>query len=442
MEDPSKMHRDLYKKLLNWQRSKDRKPLILKGARQVGKTYLLLKFAQENYQNYLYINFEKDKLVHEFFRDDLAPDKIIEKLGIFYDQDIKPSKTLIIFDEVQECENALISLKYFCEQANDYHLCAAGSLLGVALNSTKGFPVGKVDFMQLHPLSFIEYLAALELNKLVDYLNSIKIIKPLPHPIHQQLIDHLKLYTFIGGMPEAVLSYIQYKDFKKVRNIQNNIINAYVLDFSKHAPKNEIIKIQEVWQSLIPQLAKENKKFAYSTIKKSARAREYELAIQWLKNAGLIHQIFRISKPNYPLSAYIDQSCFKIYLFDTGLLGALANLNPQIIVHGDKLFTEFKGAVCENLVLQMILTNDISQLNYWTSSNTAEIDFILEKDLSIYPLEVKSGTVTKHKSLSIFANKYNPRALVRATLLNLTKDQNLINVPIYLCENIFNLQFE
>lgn len=425
------MKRDLYQKLLNWKASKQRKPLILRGARQVGKTYLLRTFAAQEYSSYVYLNFEEDPKLSQFFTGQLTPKSILENLSIYRNQEIKPETTLLIFDEIQESAEALNSLKYFQEQANEFHVVAAGSLLGIKLTQIKGFPVGKVNFYDLYPLCFFEFLAAIGKTKLRDYLLELKETQPLPEPIHQELTELLKKYMFIGGMPEAVADYVNNTSIINIRKIQQDILDAYVLDFAKHAPANQVMKISAVWESIPSQLAKENKKFIFSAFGKSARGREYEAAIQWLADAGLIHKSYNISTPKLPLEGYSDKHVFKVFLLDVGLLAAMSKIPASAILEGEQLFAGFNGAFTENFMAQE-LASQHGQIYYWTSEGKAEIDFVLQHNLEVVPLEVKAGTSTHKKSLHAYSEKYQPRIMARASLLNLKKDGKILNIPLYL----------
>lgn len=426
------MKRDIYKLLEEWKQSKRRKPLILNGARQVGKTYALKHFGKTSYEKMAYLNFEKDEKLGQYFEGTLDPKQIIKIISIHTEIDIEPNNTLLIFDEIQNCPKALNSLKYFCEEANEYHVAAAGSLLGVKTAGEKGFPVGKVNFLHLYPLTFFEFLSAIGQEKTRGFLEEYHTYNPIPNPMHEKLIDLLKIYFFIGGMPEAVAEYAKTEKLNVVREIQLEILNAYEKDFAKHAPTHEIMKITTVWKQIHRQLAKENKKFIFAAIRKSARGRDYEEAIQWLSDAGLIHKSYLVESPKFPLSAYADNNIFKIFLADVGLLGAQSNLSPQVIIEGNLLFTEFKGALTENYVAQELIATKHKQPYYWTSEGTAEIDFLIEEDHTIYPLEVKAGTSQKKKSLLVYEEKCAPSKLIRATTMNLKHDGDIYNYPLYL----------
>lgn len=425
------MKRVIYQKLLQWKTDKYRKPLILRGARQVGKTYILTQFSNE-YTNHIYINFEKMPGIIPIFTGDIDPQNIIKKLEIYFAIRIETQNTLIIFDEIQECSEALNSLKYFNEEANSYHIVAAGSLLGIKLNREKGFPVGKVDFLDLKPLSFFEFLDAMGQERLRKFLESINAFVPLDEALHQKAISLLQQYFIIGGMPEVVARFIDTQSYDQVRKVQQAILDAYVLDFAKHAEPNDVTKIMAIWESIPNQLAKENKKFIFSAIKKSARARDYESAIQWLVDAGLIYKAFNVTTPKIPLDSYADKNIFKIYLLDVGLLGHMARLPIKILLVQHELFMEFKGALTENFVAQELVVKKFDKLYYWTSVGKAEVDFLLSHELEIYPLEVKAGISTHKKSLLSFGEKYQHKILSRATLINLKSDGNIYNYPLYL----------
>jgi uncharacterized protein len=430
------MKRDIYKSFDEWKRSTRRKPLILNGARQVGKTYALKHFGKTSYESMYYLNFEKDEKLCQYFEHTLDPKELIKIISIHTEVEVKPHETLLFFDEIQNCPKALNSLKYFYEEANEYHLVAAGSLLGVKTAGEKGFPVGKVNFLHLYPLTFFEFLSALGHEKMRTFLEEINNYESLPNPLHEKLIQLLKVYFFIGGMPEVVAEYAKNESLKVAREIQMEILNAYERDFSKHAPPHEIRKIEMVWKQVHRQLTKENKKFIFSAIRKSARGRDYEEAIQWLSDAGLIHKCYHVETPKFPLSAYADNNIFKIYLADVGLLGAQSSLPPNIVIEGDNLFTEFKGALTENYVIQELIAAKHQEPYYWTSQGVAEIDFLLQEDHDIYPLEVKAGMSAKKKSLLVYNQKYTPSKLIRATTMNLKHDGNIYNYPLYIISKL------
>lgn len=426
------MKRDAYKKLLEWKKDPNRQPLLLQGARQVGKTYLLREFGQENYKQCAYINFEETPGCKSFFELDLKPQRIVKDLGIYLEMKIEPESTLIIFDEIQECPNALTSLKYFCENAPEYHVVSAGSLLGVKLSQARGFPVGKVHFFNLYPMSFFEFLDAVNRPLLRKMLEDINMITPIPEPHHVHLIELLKIYFYVGGMPKPVLRYVETDDLIKVREAQDDILKAYMQDFAKHASPLLVMRITQIWESIPIHLGKENKRFIFTAIKKSARAREYEEAIQWLLDAELIYRVTSITAPRLPLSSYGDHETFKVYLLDVGLLGAMCRLPGRVILEGNQLFVEFKGSLTENYVAQGLKTANGGVLYYWKSEKDAEVDFLLEHDGEIFPLEVKSGTSSKKKSLLVYNKKYQPRLISRTSLMNLKQDGNCCNYPLYL----------
>jgi Predicted ATPase (AAA+ superfamily) len=425
------MKRDLYKKLLEWKNSPRRKPLILQGARQVGKTYLLELFGKQEFSNYIYLNFEQDKELKKFFQKSLKPNAILENIRIYTEQLIEPGNTLILFDEIQECPEALNSLKYFQEEASEFHIAAAGSLLGVKLANTAGFPVGKVNFLHLAPFSFCEFLTAIEKNKLRDHLENIKEIEPIFEAFHNDLLSLLKKYMLIGGMPEAIATYLDSNDLLAVRNVQKEILKAYDLDFIKHAPKAEIMRISQVWQSIPKQLAKENSKFIFSVIRDGARGREYENAVQWLFEAGLIIKSYNITAAKLPLPAYGDTNAFKVFMLDVGLLAAMCDIPIKVIVAENELFSEFNGAFTENYVAQAIGPIQ-DPLYYWTSEGIAEVDFILRHEAKVYPLEVKSGESRRKKSLLVYDQKFKPELLLRASTMNLKLDGKILNFPLYM----------
>lgn len=431
------MKRNLLPKLKNWQRSKSRKPLLLMGARQVGKTTLLKTFGEQAYQNVVSINFDNRPDLMSLFELNLNPKRILKDISLALDVEIKPKETLIFFDEIQECPNALTSLKYFNEDANEYHVCGAGSLLGVKLAHTKGFPVGKVHFETLYPLNFQEFLDALDQQRLNEYLSTLTSSDTINEAIHTKLIQQLKYYLFIGGMPEAINKYVETEDLSEVREVHNNIVRAYELDFVKHAPNSSITKITECFHSITSQLGKENKKFIYSVIRQGARARGYEDAIQWLEDAGLIHKIYNVNTPKLPLNAYENRNIFKAYFLDVGLLNTMANLPSKLILDENIVFQEFKGSLTENFIAQE-LAQQFNRLHYWTSHGKAEVDFILQNNEFIYPIEVKSGMSNRKKSLSLYRDKYQPRLLVRTSPQNLDKQKNFINLPLYLTGQIKN----
>lgn len=427
------MKRDAYQSLASWKASERRKPLLFKGARQTGKTYLLLEFGKKEYSQVHYFNFEEVSRLGQFFEKNLDPKRILSDLAIYSKAQIRPQKDLVIFDEIQTCNAALNSLKYFQEQAPEYHLAAAGSLLGVKLSSPGSFPVGKVNFLNLHPLTFLEFLDALGESRYRKVLEDTEEIVPYAEPFHQDLMDLLHQYYFVGGMPEAVKCYAEKRDPEEVRQIQREVIDSYVLDFAKHAPTSDIPKLTLIWDSLPAHLARENRKFIFSALRKGARAREYENALVWLKDAGLIHRASAVRKSQFPLKHYADRSCFKVYALDVGLLGAMAQTPTTAIVERSRLFEEYKGALAENYVAQqLIAVFGREELYYWRSEGgKAEIDFLIELEDHIYPLEVKSGMNPRSRSLASYASQFAPHFVIRSNLLNLKRDGKISNLPLY-----------
>ena len=422
------------KKLISWKNDIDRKPLILRGARQVGKTYIIKQFGKENYEGVAYFNFDQDTELYNMFENTKDPKRILEQLSFVYGKAIIPGKTLIVFDEIQECPNALNSLKYFEEEAKEYHIISAGSLLGIRLSHTS-FPVGKVDFLDMYPMTFTEFLEADGCTNLVDYMNSLKDIENIPAIFFDRLSEKLKAYFIIGGMPEAVNSWVMNKDVQKVSKIQDNILKSYESDFSKHTSNIEANKISIIWNSLASQISKDNKKFIYQVAKQGARAREYEGAVNWLRDASIVNKIYNVTKPNMPLISYNDLSSFKMYFNDVGLLRKKTDLDSKIIIEGNKLFQEFKGALTENYVLQTLISIGLNPY-YFTFDNKYEIDFVIQFKNEIIPIEVKSSENINNKSLKVYNESYNPKTRIRFSMKNLNKDGNLINIPLFMVEYI------
>lgn len=442
------MKRDIYRKLISWRNtgsSIKRKPLLIKGARQTGKTYILKEFGKREYKSTIYCNFEEEPQLEEFFKSDLKPKRILEMLSLYKKQDIRPGQDLIVFDEIQLSNNALNSLKYFNEEASEYHLVAAGSLLGVKLSTPKSFPVGKVTMLDLYPMTFMEFLVAIGESRYRALLENIVSIEPLPLPFHEELINLLKIYYFVGGMPEAVSSYAESHSFEHVRSIQNDILKAYILDFAKHAPTSDIPKLSLIWDSIPVHLARENKKFIFSVLSKSARAREYENALVWLRDAGLISMAYAVETVQQPISGFADRSIFKVYALDVGLLGAMARIPADILTRQHELFSTYNGAFVESFVAQQLISSHQSDLYYWKSeSYKAEIDFLYEHSTSILPLEVKAGINPRSKSILSYDKRFNPPILIRSTLLNLKADNRIINIPLYTInclEQLLHLRF-
>jgi len=423
--------RNILQQLVDWKDKSARKPLILQGIRQVGKTWLLKYFGSRYFENVAYFNFDKQKEIGQFFSTTKDPRRILDNLSLVHGKDICPKRTLIIFDEIQECNDALNALKYFCEELPDYVVACAGSLLGVALRRGASFPVGKVDFIQVYPVTFSEFLAEAAPD-LFSYLGQVEKVEPLPDIFFNPLCEKLKMYYISGGMPEAVATLLEKRDLSLTQEILQNNLNAYLLDFSKHVENKDILKINYIWNSLPSQLARENKKFLYQSIRPGARAREYEDALLWLINAGLAIRINCSAKPFIPLSAYYDLTAFKIYLPDVGLLRRLSLLDPVAITEGNRLFTEFKGSLTENFILSGLLTQFEGIPRYWRSGNKAEVDFLIQHNNSIIPVEVKSDENIRSKSLAFYRNEYHPAVSIRFSLRNLKRDEGLINIPLFM----------
>ena len=416
--------------LVKWKNAKNRKPLIIRGARQVGKTWLMKEFGKTNYEKCAYINFDYNERMESLFSGNLDIERIVTALQIEAGVAIEAENTLIIFDEVQEVPRALTSLKYFCENAPQYHIVAAGSLLGVALHPGTSFPVGKVEFLDLYPLDFLEFLLAMGKDNLVKLLESEDF--SLITSFKGKFIDLLKQYYYIGGMPEVVASFIAARDYGKVREIQKRILMAYEQDFSKHAPNETVPRIRMLWSSAPAQLARENRKFIYGLIRQGARAREYELAMTWLIDCGLVYKVSRISKPDMPLMAYQDFNAFKLFVLDVGLLGAMSELDIKSLLEGNKIFEEFKGALTEQYVLQQLIASKKATPYYWSAEKgTAEIDFIFQIDSNIVPLEVKAAENLQAKSLKSYCQKYEPRYAIRTSMSDYRQEEWLTNVPLY-----------
>lgn len=426
------MYRKIMEELIKWKEDKERKPLILRGARQVGKTYIIKQFGEENYEGVAYFNFDHDTQLQNMFENTKDPKSILEQLAFVYGKVILPGKTLIIFDEIQECPNALNALKYFEEEAKEYHIISAGSLLGIRLSHTS-FPVGKVDFLDMYPMTFTEFLEADGQKNLVDYMNSIKKMENIPDIFFNKLSEKLKAYFIIGGMPEVVNSWVKYKDMEKVNKIQDNILQSYESDFSKHTTNVEANRISIIWNSIPSQISKDNKKFLYQVAKEGARAREYESAVNWLKDANIVNKIYNVTKPSMPLISYNDLSSFKMYLNDVGLLRKKTDLDSKVIIEEEKLFQEFKGALTENYVLQTLVANGLKPY-YYTFDNRYEIDFIIQYQNEIIPIEVKAGKSLNNTSLQVYNEINKPNTRIRFSLKNLNKDDNLINIPLFMVE--------
>ena len=433
------MKRLIINKLIKWKNQKDRKPLILKGVRQCGKTYILNEFGKENYDDVAYFNFEGNPALAERFEQDLDPKRIIMELGVLSSKRINPKLTLIIFDEIQFCNKALTSLKYFHEQAPEYHIVCAVSLLGITLSKPLSFPVGKVDFLTLRPMSFYEFVLANDETMLLEYIEKLNADAPIPQMFANKLITLLKTYFVTGGMPEVVAKWIENKDTAEVERIQDVIISSYELDFAKHAPATDFPKLSLIWKSIPDQLAKENAKFVYGHVKPGARAKDLEDALQWLVSAGMVYKVCKIEKPAITLSAYSNQNYFKLYMSDIGLLRRMSRLTAASIFVEETLYSEFKGALTENYVLNELVNLHGEVPYYWKSGNTAEVDFVAQFEEKIIPIEVKASTNVKSRSLGVYREKYKPEVSVRTSMLNLKKDEGLLNLPLYMLWKIEKL---
>jgi predicted AAA+ superfamily ATPase len=430
------MKRVLFEQLNKWKNSSSRKPLIIRGARQVGKTWLMKEFAKTEYEDYIYVNFEVDEEMKALFDEGLQPHRILFQLKTFSGIEAKPGKTLIIFDEIQEAKRGLTSLKYFCEDAPEYHIVAAGSLLGITLHQPVSFPVGKVNFLDLYPLNFYEFLCAIGQERFAELLKTQDFSTITTFKL--RYIEWLRYYFYVGGMPEAVVAFAANGNFSEVREIQKNILDDYESDFSKHAPTEIVPRIRLVWNSILPQLSKENRKFIYAKIKQGARAREFELAMAWLLDCGLVKQVYRITKPDLPLKAYLDFSAFKLFMVDIGLMTAMAELDVKVLLDSNKIFEEFKGALAEQFVFQQLIQNKNLVINYWSSDRSdSEIDLLLQYANEIIPVEIKATENLNAKSLRTFCQKYNPETAVRTSLSDYRKESWMINMPLYVIGNYF-----
>ena len=430
------MKRIALQQLIAWKQSSNRKPLIIRGARQVGKTWLMKEFAKTEYEDFIYVNFEFDEVMKTLFDEGYQHERILFNLKTFSGINPKPAKTLIIFDEIQEVPRGLTSLKYFCENAPEYHIVVAGSLLGLTLHQHVSFPVGKVQFLDLYPMNFVEFLHAIGKERFADLLETQDFSTISTFRLHY--IEWLRHYYFVGGMPEAVASFVENGDFVKVRQIQKDILDQYESDFSKHAPDDIVPRIRLVWNSILPQLSKENKKFIYAKIQKGARAKEFELAMAWLLDCGLIKQVFRVTKPDLPLKAYLDFSAFKLFMVDIGLMVAMSELEAKVILEGSRIFEEFKGALTEQFVFQQLVQNKNLVITYWSSERyDSEIDLLLQYSNEVIPVEVKSAENLNAKSLRTFCEKYDFKNAIRTSLSNYRKESWLTNVPLYAIGNYF-----
>lgn len=432
------MKRLLSQALLEWKNRENRKPLILKGVRQCGKTYLMKEFGEENYEDVAYFNFEETDSLKTLFEMDYDTQRILFELGLIRGKTIQPETTLILFDEIQECGRAITSLKYFCENAPEYPIISAGSLLGVALNRQPSFPVGKVDFLTLYPMNFLEFLMANGEEALADYLLSLDGGSVLSEPIANKLAGYLKQYYVTGGMPEVVQTWCNTHDMAKAERVQQTILDSYQFDFSKHAPVKDFPKIAAIWQSIPEQLARDNSKFMFGHVRKGWRSKDLEDALVWLESAGLVYKVCRIEKPFIPLSAYSDPTVFKLYMADVGLLRKMSKLPYEVVLDATPTYTEFKGAMTENFVLCEWLKASGEIPFYWTSGNSAEVDFVVQSGAEIIPVEVKSEKNVKAKSLAEYRKKYEPAHSVKTSMRSEISGKEIVNIPLYLIAQMKN----
>lgn len=432
------MYRMAMENLLAWKQSRRRKPLIIEGARQVGKTWLMKEFGRQAYGDTVYINFDSNARMAELFASDLDTKRLVLGLELYAGRKIDPENALLIFDEVQEVPRALAALKYFCEDAPQYHIVCAGSLLGIALHRGTSFPVGKVDFLKLYPLSFQEFLMAIgkkQFSELLDQQDFSMITS-----FRETYADALKQYYFVGGMPEAVESFAENQDFNEVRQIQKRILAAYEQDFSKHAPNEVVPRLRMLWNSIPAQLAKENKKFIYGLVREGARAKDYETALLWLSDCGLVHRVSRVNAPGIPLRAYEDMKAFKLFVLDVGLLGCMTGLHQRTLLDGNALFVEFKGALTEQYVCQQLKTLTDLELCYYTNDRgSCEVDFVVDTGGRVMPLEVKAETNLRAKSLRTYREKFSPELAIRTSMADYRKEDGLVNLPLYAIGQIGSL---
>ena len=432
------MYRMAMENLLAWKQSRRRKPLIIEGARQVGKTWLMKEFGRQAYGDTVYINFDSNARMAELFASDLDTKRLVLGLELYAGRKIDPENALLIFDEVQEVPRALAALKYFCEDAPQYHIVCAASLLGIALHRGTSFPVGKVDFLKLYPLSFQEFLMAIgkkQFSELLDQQDFSMITS-----FRETYADALKQYYFVGGMPEAVESFAENQDFNEVRQIQKRILAAYEQDFSKHAPNEVVPKLRMLWNSIPAQLAKENKKFIYGLVREGARAKDYETALLWLSDCGLVHRVSRVNAPGIPLRTYEDMKAFKLFVLDVGLLGCMTGLHQRTLLDGNALFVEFKGALTEQYVCQQLKTLADLELCYYTNDRgSCEVDFVVDTGGRVMPLEVKAETNLRAKSLKTYREKFSPELAIRTSMADYRKEDGLVNLPLYAIGQIGSL---
>ena len=433
------MYRTVMEQLQKWKAKKHRKPLVIRGARQVGKTWLMKAFGAAEYESVVYINFDNNERMRNLFEGSLAVERLVTGLELYAGHKIDPVNTLLIFDEVQEVPTALTSLKYFNEDAPQYQIICAGSLLGVALHQGTSFPVGKVEFLDLYPLSFSEFLMAMGKDRYVELLNQGDF--DMATMFKQDYSDLLKQYYYVGGMPEVVQAFVDNHDFNEVREIQQRILAAYEQDFSKHAHNETVPRIRMLWNSIPAQLAKENRKFIYGLIKEGARAKEYELAMLWLTDCGLVHKIHRVSAPSLPLKAYEDLKAFKLFLLDVGLLSCMVGLRQDVLLDGNELFKEFKGALTEQYVLQQLKTIKGLNIYYWTADRgTAEVDFVIDNGKDVIPVEVKAEVNLQAKSLKVYREKFQPQLSIRTSMADYKKEDWLLNLPLWAVDSILRCE--
>ena len=427
------MYRYAINDLIAWKNSQNHMPLIIKGARQVGKTWLMQEFGKTQYEKIAYISFDSNPRLDTLFQKDLNVKRLLDGLNIEVGFNITPKNTLIIFDEIQENPLALTSLKYFCENAPEYDIVAAGSLLGVAHHQGTGFPVGKIEYLNLYPLSFKEFLLAMNENQILEIIDKNDF--DMQKVFKERIIDLLRRYCYVGGMPKAVLSFSQEQDYNLVRKIQRNILNDYEGDFSKHIPPEQVERTRLLWNAIPSQLVKENKKCVYGRIKQGARAKDFEIALNWLIDSGLVHKVSRVTEPNMPLKAYEDVSAYKLFLLDVGLLGAMNDLDSRSLLENDKLFNDYNGAITEQYVLQEFKTLGELPVFYW-ASNRAELDFLIQHKNNIIPVEAKATINLQAKSLKSFRQKYEPKISIRTSLADYEENSGLFNIPLYDIENV------
>ncbi|MBC3804637.1 AAA family ATPase [Acetobacterium fimetarium] len=424
------MERLAMEQLNKWKIKKNKKPLIIRGARQVGKTWLMKNFGEKTYDHVVYINFDNNQQMQDLFEANMKIERIITGLELYSGNKIDPQNTLLIFDEIQEVPKALTALKYFNENAPEYQIICAGSLLGVALHQGTSFPVGKVEFLDLYPLSFTEFMKAMGKDQFVELIE--KGDYELANTFKQEYIDLLKYYYFVGGMPEVVVNFADNQDFNEAREIQQRILTAYEQDFSKHAPNEMIPRIRMLWNNIPSQLTKENKKFIYGLIKEGSRAKDYEMAMFWLTDCGLVHKVQRVTTPGLPLKAYEDLKAFKLFMLDVGLLSCMVRLNQSVLLDGNDLFKEFKGALTEQYVLQQLKTLEGIETYYWTNDRgSAEIDFLVDNGSNVFPIEVKAETNLKAKSLRTYHEKFSPKVSIRTAMTDYKQEDWLINLPLW-----------